>query len=172
MRWRSSKQSQQGLGTVPGGFWDSLAIVSVFSYVIKLLKYILEFLQYLLTLSPSIRYRTTHKQTIGAPMTHPKHPTLGGRFNWQIFSNTATCCSFRCERRIRRHDDSRPQHSATLSSKFNPGHRYPLWTVLAVRREMVGPVKTNVGPSYAWGPGLMSSSGANSGSGGMFRDPL
>ena len=31
---------------------------------------------------------------------------------------------------------------------------------------------SNVGPSYAWGPGLMSSSGANSGSGGMFRDPL
>ena len=30
----------------------------------------------------------------------------------------------------------------------------------------------NVGPSYAWGPGLMSSSGANSGSVGMFRDPL
>ena len=31
---------------------------------------------------------------------------------------------------------------------------------------------TNVGPSYAWGPGLMSSSGATSGSVGMFRDPL
>ena len=33
-------------------------------------------------------------------------------------------------------------------------------------------IPINVGPSYAWGPGLMSSSGANSGSVGMFRDPL
>ena len=53
-------------------------------------------------------------------MTHPKHPSLGGRLTCQIFSNTATCCSFQCERRIRRHDDSRPQQSVTLSSKIQP----------------------------------------------------